>query len=58
MGKTIVLIVVFAIFSLGLVGAAYAGYSGVGMVQTGGPSARVGSIGGPLIVGGGPNSGK
>jgi hypothetical protein len=58
MGKTVVLIIVFIIFSLGLVSAAYAGYTGVGMVQTGGPSARVGSIGGPLIIGGGPNSGK
>jgi hypothetical protein len=58
MGKTIVLIIVFIIFSLGLVGAAYAGYAGMGMVQTGGPSARVGSIGGPLVIGGGPNSGK
>ncbi|HUN08435.1 MAG TPA: hypothetical protein PLQ56_17650 [Aggregatilineales bacterium] len=58
MGKTVVLVVVFIIFSLALVSAAYAGYSGVGLIQTGGPSARVGSIGGPLVIGGGPNSGK
>jgi hypothetical protein len=58
MNKTIIVIVLVVFLSVGLIGAVYAGYTGVGMVLAGGPSARVGSIGGPLIVGGGPGSGK
>ncbi|MDX2136968.1 MAG: hypothetical protein SF123_02660 [Chloroflexota bacterium] len=58
MNKTIIVIVLVVFLSAGLIGAVYAGYTGIGMVSAGGPSARVGSIGGPLIVGGGPGSGK
>ncbi|MCU0499677.1 MAG: hypothetical protein MUF87_20185 [Anaerolineae bacterium] len=56
--KNVIIIAVFLILMAGLAGSVYAGYTGVGMIQTGGPSARVGSIGGPLIIGGGPGSGK
>lgn len=57
MNRRIISAVVVVVLLLGLVGSLYAGYSGVGMIQAGGPSARVGSIGGPLIYGG-PGSGK
>lgn len=58
MRRNIIIGIVFLVFTAGLIGSVYAGYMGIGMIQTGGPSARVGSIGGPLIVGGGPGSGK
>jgi hypothetical protein len=46
------------VMSLGLAGTAYASYSGYGMLTSGAPHARVGSIGGPAVIGGGPGSGK
>jgi hypothetical protein len=58
MRRNIVIAIVFLVLTTGLIGSVYAGYAGIGMIQTGGPSARVGSIGGPLIIGGGPGSGK
>lgn len=56
--KSVVIVMVFLMLMGGLAASVYAGYTGVGLVQTGGPSARVGSIGGPLVIGGGPGSGK
>jgi hypothetical protein len=58
MGRGAIITIVVVLLLLGLGASAYAGYAGLGMVQPGGPSARVGSIGGPVIVGGGPGSGK
>jgi hypothetical protein len=58
MRRLVILAIVIAILSAGLAGATYAGYNGFGLVSGGGPSARVGSIGGPVILGGGPGSGK
>jgi hypothetical protein len=57
MNRRIITGIVVVVLLLGLVGSLYAGYAGVGMIQAGGPSARVGSIGGPLLYGG-PGSGK
>jgi hypothetical protein len=52
-------IAIIMFFLLGGFGAtAYASYRGYGMLATGAPWVRVGSIGGPNIVGGGPGSGK
>jgi hypothetical protein len=58
MGKGVIVMLVLLVLVAGLAGSVYAGYNGYGMVMTGGPSARVGSIGGPLVIGGGPGSGK
>jgi hypothetical protein len=58
MNKAVIVILVIILLTGGLIGSVYAGYTGVGMVSAGGPSARVGSIGGPVIIGGGPGSGK
>jgi hypothetical protein len=52
----IVLVVVILVSSFG--GAAYASLNGFGLVASGAPFARSGSIGGPVIMGGGPGSGK
>jgi hypothetical protein len=53
-----VVVTVALLCTLGLSSAAYASYAGVGLIQSGGSSARVGSVGGIDILGGGPNSGK
>jgi hypothetical protein len=58
MTKFVIVGLVVLLLTGGLIGSAYAGYTGIGMVSPGGPSARVGSIGGPVIIGGGPGSGK
>lgn len=54
------IIVVLTIIILGglLAGAASASYNGYGIVASGSPNARVGSLGGPIFIGGGPGSGK
>jgi hypothetical protein len=56
--RAIVIVVVLVLFSLTLAGTAYASYTGFGMIASGAPFARVGSIGGPAVQGGGPGSGK
>jgi hypothetical protein len=58
MGRAIaiILVVVMLVGSFG--GAAYASLNGFGLVASGAPFARSGSIGGPVIMGGGPGSGK
>lgn len=58
MGKGIIVAIAVVLLLAGLAGATYASYAGFGLVSSGGPSARVGSIFGPAIVGGGPGSGK
>lgn len=58
MGRAIILAVVVILLFVGLAGMTYASYNGFGLVYSGGPSARVGSIGGPVIIEGGPGSGK
>lgn len=58
MVKAIIIVLVVVLLTGGLIGSVYAGYTGFGMVSAGGPSARVGSVGGPIIIGGGPGSGK
>ncbi len=56
--RNIVAVVAVFVMLLGLAGTAYASYTGFGMVASGAPYARVGSIGGPAVQGGGPGSGK
>lgn len=56
--RTMLVVVMVVVFGLGLAGTAYASYTGFGMVASGAPYARVGSIGGPAVQGGGPGSGK
>lgn len=58
MGRIIVIILVVAMLGGGFVGAALASLNGYGLVASGAPYARSGSIGGPVIMGGGPGSGK
>lgn len=54
----ITLLLVIILLTGGLLAASYASYNGYGIVATGNPSARTGSLGGPIILGGGPGSGK
>ncbi|HEX2908430.1 MAG TPA: hypothetical protein VHO69_16270 [Phototrophicaceae bacterium] len=56
--RRLIVVVMLAVLLLGLAGSAYASYTGFGMVASGAPYARVGSIGGPAVMGGGPGSGK
>lgn len=56
--RYVLVIAVLLLLQLGLAGTAYASYTGFGMVASGAPYARVGSIGGPAVQGGGPGSGK
>jgi len=56
--RYVLVIAVLLLLLLGLAGTAYASYTGFGMVTSGAPYARVGSIGGPAVQGGGPGSGK
>lgn len=58
MNRLFIGLIVAIILSSSLAASAYASYTGFGLISGGGPSARVGSIGGPVIVGGGPGSGK
>lgn len=58
MNRSVIVAIVAVLLLVGLVGVAYASYTGFGLVSGGGPSARVGSIGGPVVIGGGPGSGK
>ncbi len=59
MKKLIVILLLCFLLTGGLVAATYASYNGYGLVAAGGdPSARTGSLGGPIILGGGPGSGK
>jgi len=58
MGRAIVIILVLVMLTGTFAGAAYASLNGFGLVASGAPFARSGSIGGPVIMGGGPGSGK
>jgi hypothetical protein len=58
MGRMIAIILIVVILGGGFAGAAYASLNGFGLVASGAPYARSGSIGGPVIMGGGPGSGK
>lgn len=56
--RVLIIAVVTMLLLLGLGASAYAAYNGVGLVASGAPWIRVGSIGGPNVTGGGPGSGK
>jgi hypothetical protein len=56
--RRVVIVMVSLLGVGGMSAAAYTSYNGFGLVQSGGTSARVGSVGGINILGGGPNSGK
>lgn len=58
MKKTILIFIIVVVLAGGLAAATYASYHGYGLVAAGNPSARAGSLGGPIILGGGPGSGK
>ena len=58
MRKMIAIILIAVLLSGGLAAATYDSYNGYGMIAAGNPSARTGSMGGPIILGGGPGSGK
>lgn len=58
MGRLIVIGLVAVILMGSFGGAAYAAVNGFGLVASGAAFARSGSIGGPVIMGGGPGSGK
>jgi hypothetical protein len=59
MGRAILILVVILVLSGLLAMTAFASYSGAGLVAAGAqPSARSGSSGGVIILGGGPGSGK
>lgn len=58
MGRTVAIVLVVLLLSGSFAGAAYASVTGFGLVASGAPFARSGSIGGPVIMGGGPGSGK
>lgn len=58
MRKIIVIMLIAVLLSGGLAAATYASYNGYGLIAAGNPSARTGSMGGPIILGGGPGSGK
>jgi hypothetical protein len=58
MGRMIAIVLVVVLLSGTFGAAAYASVNGFGLVASGAPFARSGSIGGPVIMGGGPGSGK
>lgn len=58
MRQLIVIAVTILILGTLLAGAAYASYNGYGIIASGSPNARVGSLGGPVFIGGGPSGGK
>ncbi len=58
MGRIVVIVLVVVLLAGSLGGAAYASLNGFGLVASGAAFARSGSIGGPVIMGGGPGSGK
>lgn len=58
MRRSVIIAIVVVLLGSGLLGSAYASYTGFGLISSGGPSARVGSLGGPVVIGGGPGSGK
>lgn len=61
MRNTIAMSIIFLVLLSCLGGAFFMGYSGYGVVEAGSsssPSVRGGSIFAPVILGGGPGSGK
>jgi hypothetical protein len=58
MGRVVVILLVVVILASSFGGVAYASLNGFGLIASGAPFARSGSIGGPVIMGGGPGSGK
>lgn len=58
MGRMVVIFLVILLLGGTFAGAAYAGLNGFGLIASGAPFARAGSIGGPVVMGGGPGSGK
>ncbi len=58
MGRIVMIVLVVVVLVTSFGGAAYASLNGFGLVASGAPFARSGSIGGPVIMGGGPGSGK
>ncbi len=57
MRRLVIIIIVVVILGGLLASASYASYNGFGLVASGNPNARSGSLGGPIIIGGGPGSG-
>lgn len=58
MKNAIIILLVVLILGGLLASAAYASYNGMGLVASGNPNTRSGSLGMPIIIGGGPGSGK
>jgi hypothetical protein len=56
--RILIVVITFVVLLGGLGVASAASYQGFGLVSSGAPWVRVGSIGGPSVVGGGPGSGK
>lgn len=54
----ILILIAVLLLSGTLVASAYASYNGIGLIPSGSPSARAGSIWYPFTVGGGPGGGK
>ena len=59
MGKRIIILILTVVILGGTFAAAvHASYTGYGLVASGSPNARVGSVNGIFFIGGGPGSGK
>jgi hypothetical protein len=54
----VVILLVLAFLLVGLIGSTYASVMGLNMTNVSAASARAGSLRGPMIIGGGPGSGK
>ncbi len=58
MRNAIVIFIVIVLLAGLLASASFASQKGVGLVASGNPNSRSGSLGMPIILGGGPGSGK
>lgn len=58
MTRIVILLIVVALLGGLFAMASNASYNGVGLISSGDPNARSGSLLGPIIYGGGPGSGK
>ncbi len=58
MGRIAAIVLVVVLLTGTFGAAAYASMNGFGLVASGAAFARSGSIGGPVVMGGGPGSGK
>ena len=58
MSRRVIIVIVVVLLMASFVGATYASFTSYGVIASGAPFARSGSVGGVVVMDGGPGNGK